>query len=77
VISDPKRAFIDRAKTAYEGRRLNPPRLLALTMAISMDRYDVIVHAVGAEGLLVEVPGRGIYLFRYEQVNFFDPEAKQ
>ena len=76
LISEAQRAFMARATTAYEGRHLNPPRLLALTLVVSNDRYDVIVHGVGAEGLLVEIPGRGIFIFKYTQVNFFAPEVQ-
>jgi len=72
--SDPLRSFIERATYAYEGRHMQPPRLFAVTMRISMDRYDVIVHGVGADGILVEIPGRGIYRFAYTQVNLFPPK---
>ena len=75
TTTDPKLAFIDRAVEAQRGRNEKPPTLFAFTMAISNIRYDVIVHSVGVEGILVEIPGRGIYRFTYDQVNFFPPEV--
>jgi len=76
TTTDPKLAFIDRAVEAQRGRNEKPPTLFAFTMAISNVRYDVIVHSVGVAGMLVEIPGRGIFHFTYDQVNLFAPDQE-
>jgi hypothetical protein len=75
-MTTPLESFIARARASYARRHDNLAPLFAFTL---VNRDEVLrgqVHAVGEDGILVFLPGRGMYRFRYDQLNWFPPQEE-